>query len=88
MTRHNFVVEDNRKDTGNRQEVTTVSFGTGGNPSLAGTRDRGSNERLKKRWVQDQQETHPGTAVEMFDEKGRSSGQRSRHGRSSHGAMS
>ena len=73
MTRHNFVVEDRRKDTGNRQEITTVSFGTGGNPSLAGTRDRGSQERLKKRLVQDQIETNPGTAVERLDEK-RSSG--------------
>ena len=78
------MVEDHRKDTGNRLEITTVSFGTGGNPSLAGTRDRGSHERLKKRWGQEPQGTHPGTAVEAFDEK-RSSGGRSGHGRSSQG---
>ena len=87
MTRHNFIVEDNRKDTGNRQEITTVSFGTGGNPSGAGTRDRGSQEGLKRRRGPDQQVAHPGTAVERFDEK-RSSGQRHQQARSSRLDMS
>ena len=29
LTKHNFVVEDNRKDT--RHDIVTISFGTGGN---------------------------------------------------------
>ena len=49
LTKHNFVVEDNRKDT--RHDIVTISFGTGGQQSLGGT--RGSNEKFKKRWMQD-----------------------------------
>ena len=86
MTRHNFIVEDHRKDTGNRQEITTVSFGTAGHPSGAGTRDRGSQEGVKRRRGVDQL-VHPGTAVERFDEK-RSSGQRHQQARSSRLDMS